>query len=60
MKNWAKSSFSEPIKNGTLKHIEFYRPRERYQTSTDLFFTMSEIELNISIQWWIILTSMDG
>ena len=31
MRNWLKSSFSEPRKNVKVKYIESYKPRERYQ-----------------------------
>ena len=38
MKNWMKSSFfSESRKNIKVKHIEFYKPRERYQANIILF-----------------------
>ena len=33
-----------------VKHIESYKPRERYQENIVLFQTMSEIDLNISLQ----------
>ena len=60
MKNWMKSFFFWTKKNAKLKHIEYKKPRERYQANIILFETISEIDLNIFLQWWIVSQSMGG
>ena len=49
MKNLIKSY--KPRKNAKVKPIESYKPRERYQAYIVLFLTMSEIDLNKSLQY---------
>ena len=53
MMYWMKSSFFL-MKKIKVKPIESYKSRERYQADIILFKTMSEMDLNISLQWWII------
>ena len=50
-----KSSFLNQ-ENAKVKYIEL----KKYQTARVLFQTMSRIDLNIYLQWWIISQSMDG
>ena len=51
---------SKPRKNAIVKHIESYKPKERYQTDTVILSNYIWDGLNISLQWWIISQSMDG
>ena len=37
-----------------VKHIESYKPKERYQVDTVLLSNMYEMNLNIFLQCWII------
>ena len=47
-------------KNVKLKYNKSYKSKERYQENIVIFFqTMSDIGLNISLQWWFISQSID-
>ena len=46
-------------KNVIAKPIESYKPRERCQVDIVLIY-LYEINLKISLQWWIISQSIDG
>ena len=57
---WMKSTFSKPRKNVKIKHIESYKQKEKYEANIVLLQTLYEINLNISLQWWIISQSRMG
>ena len=52
-----KSSFF--LNYEKVKSNESYNPRERYKVDMVFFITLYGINLNISLQWWIISQSMD-
>ena len=59
MKNWMKSSFFWTKKNLKVKYIETYSQEKDIKLTLFFFQIMSEIDLNISLQWWIISYSID-
>ena len=55
MKNWTKSSFfPEPRKYLKVKHIESYKPRERYQAGTVLLSNYVFDRFKYILHRWII------